>query len=190
MGKIFCFIGKSASGKDTVCKKLLQEKKSLVYLPSYTTREARDGEQDGVDYHFVTEEFIAAKEKEGKLIEKSVRETDFGFETYATIDNGDVDPAGANYVVIKDPYGSKKLKEYYGEENVVVIMITVDDGIRLMRALTREMTQKNPRYAKLCKRYLDDEEDFEGAQYDFVCENSDIIKCIEEIKTIIKNYRK
>ena len=53
MGKIFCLIGKSSCGKDTLYKRILSNGSlPLKTLVSYTTRPARIGETDGVEYYF------------------------------------------------------------------------------------------------------------------------------------------
>lgn len=52
--KRIILVGKAASGKDYMRK--LLEKRNRVYGISYTTRPPRDGEVDGVDYYFLTEE--------------------------------------------------------------------------------------------------------------------------------------
>ena len=52
------------------------------------------------------------------------------------------------------------MQNYFGKENVIPIYIQVDDGVRLERALERERTQKEPKYAELCRRFLADEKDF------------------------------
>ena len=53
MGKIFCLMGKSASGKDTIYRKLLtQEDPGLKRVIPYTTRPIRSGETDGDTYFF------------------------------------------------------------------------------------------------------------------------------------------
>lgn len=190
MGKIFCIIGKSASGKDVVCSTLLERKKNLTRLLSYTTRLPQKDEVDGVHYHFVSDRFIEEKEKEGKLIEKSIRDTEDGPRIFATIDDNQVDFSNGSYIAIKDPAGAQKLKEYYGADKVVIIYITVDDGIRLMRALTREMTQPYPKYADMCSHFLDDERDFANIKSDFVCENVDLFSCVNALEKIIKENRK
>lgn len=45
--------GVSGAGKDTVKKKLMNKMEDVITLPSYTSREPRDGEQEGVEYHFI-----------------------------------------------------------------------------------------------------------------------------------------
>ena len=53
MGKIFYVMGKSASGKDTIYKRLHSRMPELKTVTMYTTRPIRDGEQNGVEYFFV-----------------------------------------------------------------------------------------------------------------------------------------
>ena len=70
MGKIFCLMGKSASGKDTIYRKLLtQEDPGLKRVIPYTTRPIRSGETDGDTYFFRTLREAARMEQEGKVIE-------------------------------------------------------------------------------------------------------------------------
>ena len=59
MRKIFAVIGKSCAGKDTLLKEIQKETSNLSNLPiiiSYTTRPARQGEVDGKDYKFISDE--------------------------------------------------------------------------------------------------------------------------------------
>ena len=54
MGKIFCIVGKSSSGKDTIYKRLLKiNSLKIKKIIPYTTRPIRQGEKEGVEYHFV-----------------------------------------------------------------------------------------------------------------------------------------
>ena len=58
MGKIFYVMGKSASGKDTIYKRLREELSDYKTVTMYTTRPIRDGETDGVEYYFVDRAFL------------------------------------------------------------------------------------------------------------------------------------
>ena len=53
-GKTFIISGPSGVGKSTVLKLLLEGRDDLYFSISATTREPRDGEQDGVHYHFIS----------------------------------------------------------------------------------------------------------------------------------------
>ena len=53
MGKIFCVMGKSATGKDTIYQRLLHKKElNLQKIVPYTTRPIREGEEHGREYYF------------------------------------------------------------------------------------------------------------------------------------------
>jgi guanylate kinase len=64
--KVFVITGPSGVGKGTLIKKLLERVPNLALSVSATTRAPREGEKDGTDYHFLTEdqfqERIAAKD--------------------------------------------------------------------------------------------------------------------------------
>lgn len=63
-GQLFILSAPSGAGKTTILKKVMQEVGKLAFSVSHTTRFPREGEQDGVDYHFVAvEEFKAMRDK-------------------------------------------------------------------------------------------------------------------------------
>ena len=59
----------SGAGKSTLCDKLLQDYPELVYSVSCTTREPRGEEEDGVDYHFLTQARFDELVAEGAFLE-------------------------------------------------------------------------------------------------------------------------
>lgn len=194
MGKIYCIMGKSASGKDTLFKKLLAECPKMKKLVMYTTRPMRKGETNGVEYNFVKPEDLDVFEKNGKLVEKRVYNTTFGPWIYATVDDSQLKLSSRNYLAIETVESYVKLRDYFGEQNVVPIMITLDSGIRLQRALNRENAQPVPQYREMCRRFLADEEDFSeekiaAAGITKLYVNEDLKKCFEEIKAVITDPR-
>ena len=79
MGNIYCLMGKSASGKDTIYNRLLaMEKLHLRRVVPYTTRPMRSGETDGQTYVFCTEQQVADFEAAGKIIELRAYHTVYG----------------------------------------------------------------------------------------------------------------
>jgi len=192
MGKIFCIMGKSASGKDTIYKVLLEKKElNLSPMVSYTTRPIREGEQAGVEYFFSNEEELKKFTIDNKLIEVREYHTVHGIWKYFTVDDGRVQIEDKNYILIGTLESYLKLRKYYGKEVVVPIYIQVDDGLRLSRALAREREQEQPRYAELCRRYLADDEDFSPkklmeAGVDHIFENHDFKENIGEVLDYIE----
>lgn len=188
MGKIFCVMGKSSSGKDTLYQMLKKELEFDSIVP-YTTRPIREGETNGVEYHFVTEEEVAELEEAGKIIELRAYNTVHGIWKYFTADDTQIDLEHRNYLMIGTVEAYQKLKAYYGEEHLVPIYIEVDDGIRLQRALNREKLQEQPKYAEMCRRFLADEVDFsEEKLAEAGIEKRFVNKTLDETKQELMDY--
>ena len=161
MGKIFCVMGKSATGKDTIYQKLLHENElKLQRIIPYTTRPIREGEEDGREYHFCTEEDVQRLEAEGKIVELRAYDTVYGIWKYFTVNDGDIQLEKENYLLIGTLEAYIKIRDYFGSQNVVPIYIEVEDGERLLRAISREKEQDIPKYEEMCRRFLADAKDF------------------------------
>ncbi len=192
MGKIFCIIGKSSTGKDTIFKRLLDiEDLHLKNIVAYTTRPIRENEKEGIEYYFCKEETREYFEKIGKLIEKRCYDTYHGRWEYFTVDDGQVDLTKNNYLIIGTLESFEKLADYYGKGAVYPIYIEVEDGIRLDRALLREHQQTEPKYEEMCRRFLADNVDFSEeklaqAGVEKVFYNHRIDKTVEEIAAYIR----
>ena len=61
----------SGGGKTTIAKSLLQARDDLGYSVSATTRPQRDGERDGVDYHFLTRDEFLRRVDAGAFLERA-----------------------------------------------------------------------------------------------------------------------
>ena len=172
--RIFCLIGKSGTGKDTLYRELLNDGAlPLERLVPCTTRPIRAGEQDGREYHFYTVEELRALEQAGKVIESRCYETMHGPWYYFTADDGQIDLARRSTLLIGTLVSYRALRDYYGADRVVPLYIEVEDGERLQRAL-------------MCRRFLADCEDFSeekiaeaGIQRRF--QNDDLNRCKKEI---------
>ena len=161
MGKIYCMMGKSSSGKDTLYKRILSDKElQLRNVIPYTTRPIREGEQDGVEYFFCNEAKVAELEAAGKVVERRDYHTIHGIWTYFTVDDGQIDLKNNNYLLIGTLESYQKIRDYYGKEYLIPIYIEVEDGERLQRALNRERDQAVPKYEEMCRRFLADTKDF------------------------------
>lgn len=154
-------MGKSASGKDTLYRSLMRDQTlDLKKVVMYTTRPPRDREEDGREYYFTSEPMFRAMEKAGKVIESREYQTVYGAWYYYTADDGQIDLSANNYLVIGTPESFAALRAFYGRGRVVPVLIEVDDGERLLRAVQREQKQREPHYEEACRRFLADQADF------------------------------
>lgn len=128
--------GKSASGKDTLSKFL--QKCGYIPIISVTDRPMRQNEQEGVEYYFKTPSEFSKLIKNNKFIEHRSYTTKYnnkkatfryGTESFELDHN-------KNYVAIKDPVGAAILKEYGGDE-AIVIYLDIPDETRKSRCISR-----------------------------------------------------
>ena len=169
MPEIAFIMGKSASGKDKIFHRMVEDTElGLQTVVTYTTRPMRVGETDGMEYHFVTDEQALQMKAENKIVEMREYNTVYGVWRYFTADDGQIqlsqiEPTTEEkrrYIVIGTLEAYEEFCKYYGKEHILPIYIEVDDGIRLSRALNREMKQEKPLYEEMCRRFLADAEDF------------------------------
>ena len=191
MGKIYCVMGKSSSGKDSIYHEIM-EKGALGLKPiiPYTTRPIRDGEQDGREYHFCTEDTVQRLQDEGRIMELRAYNTVYGVWKYFTVDDERINLSKYNYLYIVTLEGYTKIQEYFGADRVVPIYIEVEDGERLMRAIAREQKQDVPKYEEMCRRFLADSADFcdeklveAGVVRRF--QNNDFVQTVQEVTAYI-----
>ena len=195
MGKIYCVMGKSSSGKDSIYSRIMQQgNPALLRIVPYTTRPRREGETDGREYVFTDEAHVQQLESAGKVIELRAYHTVYGIWKYFTVDDGRIDLSAHSYLYIVTLEGYQKIQRYFGSSRVVPIYIEVEDGERLSRALNRERMQESPKYEELCRRFLADAKDFSeeklneaGITRRFV--NQDLDETEEEIRRAILEDR-
>lgn len=184
-------MGKSASGKDTLYKLILNRRPELKKVVIHTTRPRREGERQGVEYYFDSREELERFRQQGKIIEERTYETVMGPWTYYTVLDEQFEQGDSDFLMIGTLESYGKMREFFGAARMVPVYIHVDDGIRLERAVRRERLQKEPNYSEVCRRFLADEEDFSeeklkrlGIERRFV--NQDMDQCLEEIGGIFE----
>ena len=194
MGRIICLMGKSSTGKDTIFQSLLEDDSlGLRRIVPYTTRPVRDGERNGREYFFTDEAGFQRLLELGKVVEDRAYHTFHGLWRYFTVDDGQIEP-GQDYILIGTLEAYRHLQDYFGKDRLLPVMVELDDGLRLQRALDREKGQEFPKYEEMCRRFLADSEDFmdekirqAGITRKF--QNNDLEKCLQEIREYIAETR-
>jgi len=187
MGKIVCLMGKSSTGKDTLLQHLFEKDQlQLNKIVPYTTRPIRVNEADGVDYHFVDENGYLHLKEQGAIIEERAYNTVHGIWRYFTVADENLNLEIADYFLVGTLEVYVSLCNFFGKDKIIPVLIDLEDGVRLTRALEREKKQENPKYQELCRRFLADCEDFSeekiqnaGIEKRFF--NNDLTECLNEI---------
>ena len=149
--------GKSAASKDTTAARLVDEYIEMGIpvnkVVSYTTRPSREGEIDGVDYHFVDLETFIDMQYDNKFIEH----TEFRGWRYGTAFNSLRDDC-INICVL-NPVGMTKLQKLCPWSlKCELFYLKVPFYVRLKRSIKREHTFK----WEFIRRAFADWEDFSG----------------------------
>ena len=194
MGYLYVLMGKSATGKDSIYKKLLENAElNLKEVVLYTTRPMRKKETDGVEYHFVTEDRLKELRSNGKVIEERCFNTIAGPWYYFTVNDGKMDLTTGDYICINTLAGFNQIKKYLGNDRVKPVYIEVSDIELIKRAVKREEKQTNPNVTELCRRFLADNADFSEenlrlSEIDVKSRfnNDELEVCVDKITAYIK----
>jgi len=119
-GKLFIISAPSGAGKTTLCKILLEKVENLKFSISYTTRNPRQNEQNGVDYFFISQEEFRLGIANNQWAEWAEVHGNF----YAT-SNKFLQSAiykGFNVLLDIDVQGAKKITKIYPESITIFIM--------------------------------------------------------------------
>lgn len=176
--RIYCLMGKFASGKTTVAK-LLEERYGVNRVVTCTTRAKRENERDGIDYFFLSDDEFETKFKNGELaavnrIEKVDTNDDVVFpfrkmltlfkKRYVKKYGVPIDKIGAEEgidLIVIEPYGYFDLLKKLGPDKVRGIFLKLEDKERLFRALHRE---QNPNCEDICLKFMEELEYYNGVE--------------------------
>ncbi len=107
---LFVVSAPSGAGKTTLCERLLAEFDNLVYSVSCTTRAPREGEEDGVNYHFLTRDAFEKKITAGDFLEHAIVHGNL----YGTLRSEITDAfaRGKNVLMDIDVQGAKQIRNF------------------------------------------------------------------------------
>jgi len=155
--QVVALIGKAGAGKDSI-QKATCELHPLMFHPivSCTTRPAREGEVEGVNYHFISLNDFTRKVLNGDMLEATEFRDWFYGTTLESLSKDKIN------IGVFNPAGVEALLED-SRLDVIVFEVTAPDKQRLMRYLNREEV---PDCAEMCRRYFTDEKDFSALDFD------------------------
>jgi guanylate kinase len=178
-GILFIVSAPSGTGKTTLVERLVQQMENLRMSRSYTSRAARPGEQDGVDYNFVRrgpfEEMVAA----GEFLEWA----DIYGHYYGTraADTEAILARGEDVVLVIDVQGARQVRER-GLDVTAIFVLPPSAGTleRRLRGRSKDAEAEISRRLEVARREVDEVE-----SYDYVVINDEVAAAVERLRAIV-----
>lgn len=176
--------GVSGAGKDTIKKELMKRMNNVVSLPSYTSRRPREGEEEGVQYHFITKEQFEEKIHNGEFYEYDLHHENY-YGTSKKLLNEKIE---SGKIIVKDieVNGTENLINLLKNETKLVSIFLKVDKEELRHRLEQRGDNLSEEEITLRLGRLQYEESKIGL-YDYVIKNDDFEKTVQIIMTIIEN---
>ena len=181
-GILIVFSGFSGSGKGTVMKELMNRYEEYYALSiSATTRQPRDGEADGREYFFKTQEEFAKMIEKNELIEYALYVENYYGTPKAYVE--EQLEAGKDVILEIEIQGALKIKELFPD--TLLMFVTPPDAATLKERLIGRGTEPiDVVNARLSRAF---EESLGVEAYDYLIVNDALDACVEEVHSIIRN---
>jgi guanylate kinase len=178
-GLLFIVSAPSGTGKTTLVERLVEHTPSLKMSRSYTSRAAREGETDGVDYNFVTRSKFEAMAAAGEFLEWAEV---FG-NLYGTgaSDTETVLAAGHDVVLVIDVQGARKVRAR-GIETTTVFVMPPSMAVleQRLRGRSKDSETEIQRRLQVAR-----DEVAAFAEYDFVVVNDELTSAVDRLRSIV-----
>ena len=182
-GILFVLSAPSGAGKTSLCRELIDSLPDLSQSTSFTTRQKRDGEQDGVDYHFINPEAFQNKIKQQQLVEWAEVHGNLYGTSLETLQ--DAAGKGIDLLLDIDCQGAAQLKNNYHQG--VFIFILPPDFVELEKRLRDRGTDSEN---VIQRRLKNAEQEISQAHwYDYLVVNDDIKSARDRIIAIVTAER-
>jgi len=182
-GLLFIVSAPSGTGKTTLVERLVQVVPRLRLSRSYTSRAARAGEQDGVDYNFISRERF-----EAMIAEHAFLEWADVFGNYYGTGAGDTEAfltAGEDVVLVIDVQGARQVRGR-GIETVGVFVLPPSASVleSRLRGRSKDTEEQIRRRLEVARTEVG-----EFAQYEYVVVNDDIDGAVNRMRAIVMAER-
>ncbi len=183
-GKLFIISGPSGTGKGTICKRLLETDPDLRLSVSVTTRAPREGEQEGREYFFISEERYLQLLEEGGLLEHA---SVYGKTMYGTPRQPVMDwlDQGLDVILEIDVQGAFQVRENYPECILIFILPPSMEELR-----KRIMGRGSETEETMAARLGEAEREIQlSERYDHRVVNGDLEQAVAEVRRIMNDER-
>src|SRR5881296_1964348 len=178
-GLLFVVSAPSGAGKTTLVERLVERTPNLKMSRSYTSRAAREGETDGVDYNFVTRPQFEAMVADGQFLEWAEV---FG-NLYGTgaADTDTLLASGHDVVLVIDVQGARKVRAR-GLETTTVFVMPPSMAVLEQRLRGRSKDSEAEIQHRL---QVARDEVAAYSEYDFVVVNDELTSAVDRLRSIV-----
>jgi guanylate kinase len=182
-GGVIVVSAPSGAGKTTLCRRLLAEVAGIEFSVSHTTRPARPGERDGVDYHFVTREAFEERRERGEFIEwATVAGHLYGTSAAAL---RQVTDRGHDVLLDIDTQGAAAIRRLLPEAVHIFILPPGPEALRSrLTGRQSETPDSLARRLELARHEVD-----QAPGYDFIVVNDDLNDAFDRLRAIVMASR-
>ena len=182
-GLLFIVSAPSGTGKTTLVERLVQSVPDLVMSRSYTSRSAREGERDGVDYNFISRERFETMIRAGEFLEFA----DVFGNYYGTCapDTEAMLAAGKDVVLVIDVQGARQVRRR-GIETVGIFVLPPSAAVleQRLRGRSKDSEEQIRKRLDVACREVD-----EFARYEYVIINEDVEMAVDCLRAIVMAER-
>ncbi len=178
-GLLFIVSAPSGAGKTTLVERLVEQTPRLKMSRSYTSRPAREGETDGVDYNFVTRERFEAMRAVGEFLEWA---DVFGnlYGTCAT-DTERILESGCDLVLVIDVQGARKVRRRGIETTAVFVMPPSFEVLeKRLRGRSKDSEEAIQRRLNVARHEV-----AAYAEYDYVVINDELTAAVDRLRSVV-----
>jgi guanylate kinase len=178
-GLLFIVSAPSGAGKTTLVERLVEQTPYLKMSRSYTSRDARDGEIDGVDYNFVSRERFEAMIAAGQFLEWA---NVFG-NLYGTCaeDTERLLASGDDVVLVIDVQGARKVRSRGLQTTTMFVM---PPSLQVLEQRLRGRS-KDTEEAIQCRLRVARDEIASFSDYDYVVVNDELTAAVDRLRSIV-----
>jgi len=178
-GRLFVVSAPSGAGKTTVVERLIQLMPDLLMSRSYTSRPARPGEADGVDYNFVSRERFEAMIAGGQFLEWA----EYAGHFYGTsvVDTERELERGIDLVLVIEVQGARQVRRHTRSSVLVFLLPPSSEALE-----TRLRSRGEDSEEQIRRRLQVAREELRAvSEYDYVVVNDTIDACVERLRAVI-----
>ena len=178
-GMLIVISGPSGAGKGTICKALLERDKNLFVSVSATTRAPRDGEVDGVNYHFLTKKDFFDKVNKDEFLEYAEIYGNY----YGTLKENldETLSEGKNVILEIDIQGALSVKEN-SEEGIFIFILPPSMEELKNRIINRGSETEESLHQRFLSAY---QEINYISKYNYAVVNDTVKNAVDKVEDII-----